>query len=67
MKEPGFEEFGDGFRVTMFRKVASGDEKNTVTHKSKATRTKEILKRLIGEKEDDAKAPEREKKYVRSR
>ena len=31
VKESVFEEFGDGFRVMMFRKVASGDEKEKMT------------------------------------
>lgn len=31
LKEPVFEEFGDGFRVTMFRKIAIGDGKEEAT------------------------------------
>ena len=54
LKEPVFEEFGDGFRVTMFRKVASGDEKNAVTPKSKATIKSDDKKTTI--KIDDKKA-----------
>ena len=42
LKEPVFEEFGDGFRVTMFRKVASGDEKVAVDDRKLVVEDKKV-------------------------
>ncbi len=42
LKEPIFEEFGDGFRVTMFRKVASGDGKVAVDDRKLVVEDKKV-------------------------
>ena len=42
LPEPLFEEFGDGFKVTMFRKVSSTPEKVSSAHEKVGSDTKKV-------------------------